>query len=187
MDKTKQKIIQVAMRMIAEQGYKNTTTSAIATAAGVSEVTIFRKFGNKKGIVVEALQETKLYAQLEQILEEQCTSVPEHDLKAYAKVYIDLFSDYSVRCMLNLSREGFIELRDVIQNVPDNLINPLENYFKNMQKEGKLRQGDAAWQAKSFITSLFGMVISETIWDKMAQNQEEREIYLSNLIALYLS
>lgn len=187
MDKTKQKIIQVAMHMIAEQGYKSTTTSAIAKRAGVSEVTIFRKFGNKKGIVVEAFQETKWYAQLGEILEDKCIGDPAYDLKAYAKAYIDLFSDYSVRCMLNLSREGFLELQAILQNVPQSLINPLKNYFQKMQDEGKLRKGDATWQAKSFVIELFGMVISETIWEELEQNQKEREEYLSNLIALYLN
>lgn len=48
---TKTRIIAAAASLIAERGYTATTTSAIAEAAGVNEVTLFRRFGSKAGIL----------------------------------------------------------------------------------------------------------------------------------------
>jgi AcrR family transcriptional regulator len=47
-------ILAAAAELFAERGYKGTTTRSIAERAGVNEVTIFRRFKNKLG-VLEAL------------------------------------------------------------------------------------------------------------------------------------
>ena len=43
-------IIEAAMELFIEKGYKSTTTFEIADAAGISEVTLFRNFDSKKDI-----------------------------------------------------------------------------------------------------------------------------------------
>ena len=45
------KIFEAVMETIAERGYAGATTRQIAEAAGVSEVTLFRKFGSKAELV----------------------------------------------------------------------------------------------------------------------------------------
>jgi len=44
-------ILAAAAELFAERGYKGTTTRAIAERAGVNEVTIFRRFQNKQGVL----------------------------------------------------------------------------------------------------------------------------------------
>ena len=56
MDKTSEKIIDATMELILECGYAAATTKDIAVRAGVNECTIFRKFGEKKEIVVEGMK-----------------------------------------------------------------------------------------------------------------------------------
>jgi AcrR family transcriptional regulator len=48
---TAQKVLQAASELFAERGYAATTTRAIAERAGVNEVTLFRRFDNKLGIL----------------------------------------------------------------------------------------------------------------------------------------
>jgi AcrR family transcriptional regulator len=48
---TEKRIIDAAAELFGECGYANTTTRAIAERAGVNEVTLFRKFGSKRGIL----------------------------------------------------------------------------------------------------------------------------------------
>lgn len=49
-------IFQAAMTIIAERGYAGATTRQIAEAAGVSEVTLFRKYGTKAELVKRAIE-----------------------------------------------------------------------------------------------------------------------------------
>ncbi len=44
-------IFQAVMEIIAARGYAGATTRQIAEAAGVSEVTLFRKYGSKAELV----------------------------------------------------------------------------------------------------------------------------------------
>lgn len=45
------RIVRAAMELFTARGYAATTTRAIADAAGVNEVTLFRHFGNKAGVL----------------------------------------------------------------------------------------------------------------------------------------
>lgn len=48
---TADRIITAAAELFAERGYAGTTTRAIAERAGVNEVTLFRRFENKQGVL----------------------------------------------------------------------------------------------------------------------------------------
>lgn len=48
---TEARILAAAAELLAERGYIGTTTSVIAERAGVNEVTVFRRFTNKAGIL----------------------------------------------------------------------------------------------------------------------------------------
>jgi AcrR family transcriptional regulator len=56
---SRQKLLEAAMRVFAESGYRGATTRRIAEAAGVNEVTLFRQFKSKTALIDEA---AKLYA-----------------------------------------------------------------------------------------------------------------------------
>ncbi|MEH7382684.1 TetR/AcrR family transcriptional regulator [Bacillus sp. JJ1533] len=50
-----QKIAETAIKMFAEKGYSNTSTSEIAKAAGVAEGTIFRHYGTKDNLLLSVI------------------------------------------------------------------------------------------------------------------------------------
>jgi AcrR family transcriptional regulator len=55
MNDTREKLLDVAIRIFAEAGYHGTTTRRVAQEAGVNEVTLFRQFGSKEVLIREAL------------------------------------------------------------------------------------------------------------------------------------
>jgi len=54
-DTRRRQIAEAALRTIAEDGVSAFTTRAIASRVGISDGTLFRHFGNKEEIVLEAL------------------------------------------------------------------------------------------------------------------------------------
>jgi AcrR family transcriptional regulator len=48
-------ILDAAMAMVIAHGYTGATTRQIATAAGVNEITLFRRFANKRSLVLAAI------------------------------------------------------------------------------------------------------------------------------------
>lgn len=53
---TADRILRAFLRLVAERGIDATTTRALAEAAGVNEVTIFRHFGDKASLAREAIR-----------------------------------------------------------------------------------------------------------------------------------
>ncbi|PGQ37584.1 TetR/AcrR family transcriptional regulator, partial [Bacillus thuringiensis] len=51
----KERILEAAISLFGEKGYSSTTTREIAEKAKVSEVTIFRHFGNKEKLFKEGI------------------------------------------------------------------------------------------------------------------------------------
>jgi AcrR family transcriptional regulator len=54
---TRQRIVNTALELFASKGITETTTRQIADFAEVNEVTLFRHFGNKHGLLLAVLQE----------------------------------------------------------------------------------------------------------------------------------
>jgi AcrR family transcriptional regulator len=49
------KIVEVTLRLVADEGIEGATTARIAAASGVSEGTLYRLFGSKRGILLAAV------------------------------------------------------------------------------------------------------------------------------------
>jgi AcrR family transcriptional regulator len=64
----RQKIIQAAIELFGSQGVSETTTKQIAELAQVNEVTLFRQFGNKHGLLLAVIEDAEVFAQLGQSL-----------------------------------------------------------------------------------------------------------------------
>jgi AcrR family transcriptional regulator len=50
-------ILDAALDVLAQQGYVGATTRQIAAAAGINEVTLFRRFGNKQNLLKVAIEQ----------------------------------------------------------------------------------------------------------------------------------
>lgn len=65
---TKEKILEAAYFLFSEKGYTATTTREIAQKASVSEVTLFRIFGNKENLFEEVLKVNSVIPNLKEIV-----------------------------------------------------------------------------------------------------------------------
>ncbi|MEN2981751.1 MAG: helix-turn-helix domain-containing protein [Thermus sp.] len=54
-DPVEARLLQAALELLAERGYRGATTKEVARRAGVSEVTLFRRFGRKEALFRRAL------------------------------------------------------------------------------------------------------------------------------------
>ncbi|ELS03281.1 transcriptional regulator [Xenococcus sp. PCC 7305] len=85
---TKTRLIKAALDLFAERGVTETTTKAVAERAQVNEVTLFRHFGNKHGLLLAVMEDSAVFAKLGQALLEQAdpkVSVSQA-LKDYAEI-----------------------------------------------------------------------------------------------------
>jgi len=87
---TRQRLVQAALELFAAQGVTETTTRQIAELADVNEVTLFRQFGSKHGLLLAVLEEAEVFTQLGENLGEQATQIRDlaQALRAYADGYL---------------------------------------------------------------------------------------------------
>ncbi|WP_239489130.1 TetR/AcrR family transcriptional regulator [Luteitalea sp. TBR-22] len=51
----REQLLEAAVKVFAQAGFRGATTRRIAQEAGVNEVTLFRQFGSKEGLILEAV------------------------------------------------------------------------------------------------------------------------------------
>jgi len=99
-DKTKQKIMDTALKIFAERGYTGATTKALAEEAGFSEMTLFRKFKSKENLFNMVLLQNreKIINDLDSIFIFEDIQNPRDFLKSFIEGVIDLI-DGNFECI----------------------------------------------------------------------------------------
>lgn len=84
---TRTRLINAALELFTSQGVTETTTRQIAELAQVSEVTLFRQFGNKQGLLLAVIEDSAVFTHLGESLREQVnqTSNVEQALQKYGR------------------------------------------------------------------------------------------------------
>jgi AcrR family transcriptional regulator len=84
---TRQKLIQAALELFTAQGI-STTTRKIAELAEVNEVTLFRHFGNKSGLLLAVFEDSEAFRQIGESLVRAVSANPQasQTLRTYASV-----------------------------------------------------------------------------------------------------
>ena len=89
---TRQRLIDAALALLSRQGITETTTKHIAELAEVNEVTLFRQFGNKQGLVLAVLEESEMFTCLATALGQNLdrTSSLDCRVRTYAQSFLEL-------------------------------------------------------------------------------------------------
>lgn len=175
---TKDKIIEATVELINEKGYKGATTKEIAEKAGLNEVTLFRHFGNKKGIVEAIIQKYDSIDLFEDTFEKKIIWEVESDLKMLVKEYQYLLDQKKTVILLSLKEAGkFPDLDALINNIPQKYIEILENYFDKMIEKGKIKNIDPSVVATNFVFINFGYFLM-----KIRINPEREDISIDDFI-----
>lgn len=102
MDDTSQKIVDAAMLLIRDKGYVATTTKEIARVAGVNECTLFRKFQNKKDIVLQGVNQAEWRANITPEIFQNVKWELQSDLEMFLQAYMDRMTPDFVNLSIGL-------------------------------------------------------------------------------------
>jgi AcrR family transcriptional regulator len=131
-----ERILEVALDVIAERGYTGATTRRIAEAAGINEVTLFRRFGNKKNLLMEAAAQEARNSAVAQI---EYTGDLEVDLRRVIEFYTELMNKRARTVLMLLSElPRQPELLEAM-GTPIGIIGTVTGILHRYQKEGLLQ------------------------------------------------
>ena len=167
---TDEKIIKATFDILQEKGFSKATTKKIAAKAEVNEVTIFRKFENKKNLV-EITKEYYFNIFLQK-LDEIFDFNEDDEIEKYLQSnFIGLLSlsDFD----LNIVKIAMEEVREVpergqiISRISTTAFDKLEQFFKFQIEKGKIRDVDARVLAVMCYSMTFQSVILYRIYDEI--------------------
>ncbi len=90
---SREKILKSSLVLFATQGITATTTKQIAEKAGVNEVTLFRQFGSKHGLLLAVLEEAPILNRMQAALSEIAGA--NDPLVAYGELGLELLGNMS--------------------------------------------------------------------------------------------
>jgi AcrR family transcriptional regulator len=143
LDETSQKIIDAAMMLVRDNGYAATTTKAIAKAAGVNECTLFRKFKNKKDIVLQGVSQAGWRANITPEIFENVQWDLQADIEMFMKAYMDRMTPDFVNLSIGLrAPQLYEETSSLIMKVPHAFLSSFTQYLNKMFDLGKIPKAD---------------------------------------------
>lgn len=167
MDETSQKIIDAMMGLIRDKGYVATTTKDIARVAGVNECTLFRKFENKKDIVLKGVEQEKWRGNVTIEAFDNIVWELKPDLEMFMTEYMNRISKDFVNLSIGLrAPQIYEETAPLIMKIPQVFLSSLIQYFNKMEDMGKLPHLDFDCLAMSIFSSTFGYTFLKSSFDE---------------------
>jgi AcrR family transcriptional regulator len=176
---TRQRIIAAAMQLFGQTGYSQASTRAIAEAAGVNEVTLFRHFGNKKNLLmacIEAHNAAGFSATFETLL----TGDYAQDILGMARLQIqDTLANMDILRLLLCESRAVPELRKALLAGGRSNLNRLSRYFQRQIEAGVIRPDIHPEVLASAFDSLFSSnVLFETLFlDSLSPRLPAEEVF----------
>lgn len=186
MDDTSQKIIDAAMSLIRDKGYVATTTKDIALLAGVNECTLFRKFKNKKDIVMNGIAQEKWRANVTPEIFKNVRWELQPDLEMFMNAYMDRITPDFVNLSIGLrAPQIYEETAPLIMKIPQAFLSALTEYFVKMEELGKIAQLDFESLAMTVFSSTFGYTFLKASFDQKITKVNQKE-FIKNSVELFV-
>lgn len=186
MDDTSQKIIDATMSLVRDKGYVATTTKDIAHLAGVNECTLFRKFKNKKDIVLNGVAQEKWRANVTAEAFQNVVWDLQPDLEMFMTEYMNRITPDFVNLSIGLrAPQLYDETAPMIMKVPQAFISSLIDYFEKMEQLGKIAHMDFENLAMTIFSSTFGYTFLKASFNQELTKVEKKE-FIKKSVAVFV-
>jgi AcrR family transcriptional regulator len=188
---TRQRLIDAALQLFSTQGITETTTRQIAELAQVNEVTLFRHFGNKQGLLLAAISESAVFKDFGESLRQkasQASSLPQA-LKDYASDRLQALEQVPELVLSVVGEAGnySVEHRQVIGEYLTQANQYVAEYIATVMEREQLQTNLPTTQLASLLNSLvlgYAAIQFTTGFQSLWQSKDE---FLESLVELFLN
>ncbi|MFN6570828.1 TetR family transcriptional regulator [Dendronalium sp. ChiSLP03b] len=186
----RQRLIQSALELFTAQGVSATTTRQIAEKAEVNEVTLFRNFGNKHGLLLAVLEESAAFKNLGESLVRRATPPGNvyQALKDYASDSLHALERVPefVRSVVGEADQFPTENRRALGRGLTEANRYVAQYLATVIQQGDL---NTYLPAEKLASLLNGMILGYAVIEFTSEFHElweNRDDFLENLVELFL-
>lgn len=170
---TRERLLDAAQRLYATRGSRGMTTRAVASEAGVNELTLFRNFTNKKGLLAAMTARLAEVPFVDRTLGEANTGDLRQDL-----LHIATGMHENARTMLPFILRALAEAIEHPEHVemaaarPKAALMRLTAFFSRRMQTGEVRAGDPLLMAHAFVSMVLSRVLLGPLYAGMVDHPE---------------
>ena len=184
---TRQRIIDAAAEISSKVGYAKATTKAIAEAAGVNEVTLFRHFGTKENLFSAAVEQYGGPA-MAPALEAQLTGDYRQDMMTLGNILMHVLVERREMLRLLLCESSNIpEVRSVLARNPRELRKMTARYLQSQMEKGTIKEQHPEALAQAFMGMFFSYAISLNILDEPIQPKISENELVTQFVDIFIA
>lgn len=157
----KERIIEASVSLFIRKGYKGTTTKTIAQEAGVNELTVFRHFGTKEGILRAIIEDRYDYLtrSIEAVKHELEYDINK-DFPRLSKLYNEKLAESFGLVVLFLNDDELDEETiTAFRRIPDHGKRFLTSYFVEINRRRQNDHIDPEIAALMYMSMNFGYLV----------------------------
>jgi AcrR family transcriptional regulator len=187
---TRQRLIHAALELFAAQGVTETTTRQIAELAQVNEVTLFRQFGNKHGLLLAVIADSAVFTHLGESLVEPKLQTGNfaQALKDYASGRLQALERVPefVRSVVGEAGQYPEETRQALGRGLTQANRSVAQYLATVIARGHLHSHLSVEKLASLLNGmLLGYVVIE-FTSEFHELWDDRDDFLENLVEVFL-
>ncbi len=188
-DKTRDKLLEATLQLISEKGYLGATTREIAAKAGVSELTLFRKFGKKEKLFEEMLESYTFLPRLRDLIEEVDEMPVKEGLNTIGTRFLKTLQERRPLAQIMLSEMSHYpqKVRRIYQQMIDNLAKTLKTYLEIRKDRGEVRPIDMDFASYAYLRVLFMTFAYESIIKEQRMSDERIEHTVREAVTIFLN
>ena len=178
----RQQILDVAVQLFSQKGFRGTTTKEIALAAGVNEAIIFRHFATKSELY-SAIMDQKAKSALVQALEATLNEAMESrdDRRVFESLAFHMMEfhehdDTAMRTLMYSALEGHELAEMIFRNHIAKTHRKLAEYVKKRIEDGAFRQVDPMTVVRFFL----GALMSHALFYKFFPHDARELLNITN-------
>jgi len=186
-DPTHLRILDAAAQVFTTQGYARATTRAIAAAAGVNEVTLFRHFGSKRNLALAAIDQYSALPDLADLLSNQISGDYGQDMWLLGRTFQAFMAQRHVAIRMMLCEaENLPELREIVRQMPRSLREMLGGYLRQQIARGAVRDLNPEVMAQAFYGIFFAYNISQSLQAESIFPDVAPEVVIDQFVDIFV-
>jgi AcrR family transcriptional regulator len=180
------KILDAASGLFAERGYQATTTRMIAEASGLNEVTIFRSFTNKQGVLASVVGRVAARQPANALAELVTVPAREAVRQLALREVANGLADGGLMTRLAFEAGTVPEVAELFAGGPQGNLEAMAGFFAARQAAGEVRNDlPAAVLAEAFFSLTSSFVIMRTVLGFTAPDAVTLKVAVDQLLELF--
>jgi len=187
-ERTRQRILDAALKLFSQRGFLGAATREIAREAGVAEVTLFRHFGSKEKLFEEVIRGYSFLPAMKGILPRLEEAGYEETLLSVARHFLATLDERRdlIRIMLAERLSYPAPVKEIFRGILGEVFGILAAYFRRLQHQGRLRDFDPDNAARAFLGAFFSCVHGPGFFFEEAEGRAHRERFAAEFVRLFV-